>query len=95
MSSPMDMMGGGPPPDMGGGPPGGPPPSLGGEKSEPTVDDLISALRLLPMEARQQIAEAIVGEEEAPGAPPSLESPPGGSPMEDIARARAGGGGPV
>ncbi len=86
MSSPMDMMGGGPPP--------GAPPSMGGGKPEPTIDDLITALKLLPMEARQQIAEAIVSEEEAPGAPPSLEGPPGGSPMEDIARARAGGGGP-
>lgn len=96
MASPIDMMGGGPPPEMGGGPPGGPPPSMGGDKPEPTIEDLISALKLLPMEVRQQIAAEIVEESpaEAGGPPPSLEGGAGG-PMEEIAKARAGGGPPV
>ena len=85
MAGPMDMMGGGPPPGMMGPPPGG-------EKTEPTVDDLITALKILPMEVRQQIAAEIVGGEEgAGGPPPSMEGPGPGGPLEDIAKARVGG----
>jgi len=90
MASPMDLIGGGPPPGMEEGPPG-PPPEMGGGKAEPTVDDLIGALRLLPMEMRQQIASEIVSDAEGAdeGPPPSLEAPAGA--MEEIAKARIGG----
>ena len=97
MAGPMDMMGGGPPSGMGEGPSpdmaGGPPPSMGGGEA-PTVDDVIMALKQLPMEVRQQIADGITSEgppDEA-GPPPSMGgSPGGGSPMEEIAKARASG----
>ena len=90
MSSPMDLIGGGPPPGMDEGPMG-PPPGMGGDKAEPTVDDLISALKLLPMDMRQQIASEIVSDAEgaAEGPPPSMEAP--GGAMEEIAKARVGG----
>lgn len=90
MAGPMDMMGGGPPPGMEEGPMG-PPPEMSGGKAEPTIDDVISALKLLPMEARQQIAAEIVEGpgEGAEGPPPSMGA--AGGPMEEIAKARIGG----
>tara|TARA_Y100001938_G_scaffold41309_1_gene57023 strand:- start:9573 stop:9845 length:273 start_codon:yes stop_codon:yes gene_type:complete len=88
MAGPMDMMG---PPPGGDEGPMGPPPSMGGEGKEPTVDDLISALRLLPMETRQQIASEIVSDAEGAGeGPPPSMGAPGGA-MEEIAKARVGG----
>ena len=82
-----DMMGAMPP--MGGGPPGGPPGGLMGEPSgpgggQPSVGDLLSALKLLPSDVKtliiSELSKPDTGEAGAPG----------GDSIKKAAAARAG-----